>query len=846
MLAIIAVAAGTAMAVSVFVVRTSVARSVADFGAELSGPTELRVVGAVRRGGLGPEVVDRVAAADGVAGAVPVVQAVASLDGLEEHTWVDPGGRTVTYRDGWRRVLVLGVDCSIEALVGDHGCPEDGVTDRGDVPFAVGRGVPDGSRLQTNHGMVTLRNRPVYEGFDGLGDGAFVVYPLPSAQRLFDRGDGVDVVYVQPEDGVDVGELRTRLDELVGEHNAVLDADQGPPEVELALGSALPVFSLLGLFGLGIGGLLVHNTVTLSLEERRRELAVVGALGGTRRVVAWTALGEAGVLGAFGGLLGAAGGLLVAGPIVDTMSNFTEDVAAMPVTLHAGVGAPVLGALLGVVVALGAAVLPARRALRLSVVDELSGRGRFEERPTARHLRRVAGFGTVVLAGVAMVVAATRGGGLATWQPPVGALGFVVMAVGLLLVAAALAPVVLAPVGRLVEGSAAGRLAVANLLRAPGRTAVMVVALTGAVATAFVAAGFSRSIERSLTRSILSNMEGVSVSAAGEGANANLDVALPPEVVDALRAMPEVDEVHEGAVVLAGAGRDEVISVSAFGDPWVLKDRHAVVAGEIDPARFAAGEAVVNTLLARDQDLRPGDELRLPTPSGMVEVPVMAVIHSGGPTGREATLSLDRHRELYGPQPLRAVNLHPVPGVSYDELAVAAVAAVANDPAAARFVQEGPDRIYLHVSTPDQVLAEARGTVRTTMLPFWTLQRGLLGVAFVAILSTLLLVGVQRQREMGMLAAAGMTPPRLAQMVLTEAGLVAVAGAVLGALGGLVTLWAMIEVAPLVIGYANDFHPDGWEAVRAGNGALWVALLAGLWPAYRAATTEVVPALRYE
>jgi hypothetical protein len=65
LLAIVAVAAGTAMAVSVFVVRTSVSRSVAEFGTELAGPTELRVVGAVRRGGLEPEVVDVVAGADG-------------------------------------------------------------------------------------------------------------------------------------------------------------------------------------------------------------------------------------------------------------------------------------------------------------------------------------------------------------------------------------------------------------------------------------------------------------------------------------------------------------------------------------------------------------------------------------------------------------------------------------------------------------------------------------------------------------------------------------------------------------------------------------------------------------
>jgi putative ABC transport system permease protein len=846
LLAIVAVAAGTAMAVSVFVVRSSVSESVGDFGAELAGPTELRVVGAVRRGGLEPEVVDRIAGAEGVAAAIPVVQAVAGLEGLEEETVTYDDGFVETFRSGYRRVLVLGVDCSVEALVGDYGCRDDAVADHGDVPFAVGRAVPDGSRLQTNHGMVTVRNRPVFDGFEGLGDGGFVVYPLPAAQRLFDRGDRVDVVYVQPEAGTDVTALRDRLDDLVGEHNGVLAADQGPPEVELALGSALPIFTLLGLFGLGIGGLLVHNTVTLSLEERRRELAVVGALGGTRRVVGWTALGEAGVLGAVGGVLGAAGGRLVAAPIVASMSNFTEDVAATPMELHVGVGSLVVGALLGVGVALAAAILPARRALGMAVAEELSGRGRHEERPTVRHLRRAGAWGLVVLVGVAMVLVGGRGGGLDPWQVPVGALGFAVVAVGLLLVGAGLAPVLIAPLGRVVGDSAAGRLAVANLLRAPGRTAVMVVALAGAMATAFVAAGFSRSVEESLTRSILTNMDGVSLTAAGEGANANLDVALPDDVVAALEGMPEVAEVRHGTVVLAGAGRDEVISVAAHDDPWVLKGQDEVVRGEIDPERFYAGEAVINTLLARDQDLRPGDRLRLPTPSGMAEVPVMAVIHSGGPTGREAVVSMATLRDLYGLQPVRALNLRPVPGVGYDELADQVHVALAASPEASRFVSEGPDRITLHLETPAGVVRNARGTVRTTMLPFWTLQQGLLGVAFVAILSTLLLVGVQRRREMGMLAAVGMTPPRLAQMVLAEAGIVGVVGVALGTLGGVVTLWAMLEVAPLVIGFSNPFRPDWSSVLTAGGLAVVVALAAAVWPARRAARTEVVPALRYE
>ena len=61
------------------------------------------------------------------------------------------------------------------------------------------------------------------------------------------------------------------------------------------------------------------------------------------------------------------------------------------------------------------------------------------------------------------------------------------------------------------------------------------------------------------------------------------------------------------------------------------------------------------------------------------------------------------------------------------------------------------------------------------------LQRALLLMAFVAVLSTLLLVGIQRQRQLGLLAAVGMAPREIAGMVLAEAAMVGVCAVVLGA-----------------------------------------------------------------
>src|SRR3546814_20781734 len=82
---------------------------------------------------------------------------------------------------------------------------------------------------------------------------------------------------------------------------------------------------MLGVFALGIGGVLVANTAAMALETRRRELAVLGALGASRRSVVLRTMAELGLLGGLGGLLGTLGGLAVAAPIVASFSRFTED-----------------------------------------------------------------------------------------------------------------------------------------------------------------------------------------------------------------------------------------------------------------------------------------------------------------------------------------------------------------------------------------------------------------------------------------------------------------------------------------------------------------------------------------
>jgi putative ABC transport system permease protein len=176
----------------------------------------------------------------------------------------------------------------------------------------------------------------------------------------------------------------------------------------------------------------------------------------------------------------------------------------------------------------------------------------------------------------------------------------------------------------------------------------------------------------------------------------------------------------------------------------------------------------------------------------------------------------------------------PAAGSTAAEVLIAAEAAL------------GPLDPALRVRSSDEILAEIGASVDSQMAPFRIMQQGLVFVSFVAVLSTLLLVGMQRQRETGLLAAVGAAPPDLRRTVLTEALLVGAAAVIQAVVLGLVMLWALTQIVPVIIGFRNPYQVAWGTSLGAAATALVVTAMAAAWPAWRASKVEVLEALRYE
>lgn len=831
LVAVMAVAAGSSLALSVVVVRSSVSWSMAQFGRELAGPAPLRVVGADSSGGLEQRYASIVESTPGVALAVPVVQ-------------VSTVVRTAQGRS--QSVVALGVDCRGAAFIGRTACETDplgaashgagaGIPGEAAIPMAVSSTLAaelgQGSWLQTATGAVPLSAAAGLSALNGVNGGAVVVTNLDVAQRLFDRVGRLDVVYVVPKASVPTAVLASRLREAVGPQNAVLTAADLPPSVVAALLELVPLLTVLAVLAAAIAAVLVYNVVSLSLEQRRRDHAVAAAVGASPRLLVAGPLVEAAAMGMAGGVLGAFGGGLLAAPTVSAISTFSAHAVGIPVVVHSSPGTYVVGLVLGLGIGVVAAVGPVRRALGSDVVAELSGRQQVGDARRGLSVGRAVALATVAVAAIGVEWLAARHGALAGWQPPVVSIAFVVCVLASVLAVGFWAPVAVAASTRRAPRQGVLRLALANVVRQPGRTGVVAVALAASVGVAFMTASYDLSIHDGIAAGLARSVagRGVVVTTVADRGQDNGDGRVPAQAAASLAALPGVARVEPFRLALTGATPTDLIGVEATDD---LSGHPAVDVGNLTMAAYRQGEVMAGPGLARRLHLGPGSKLALDTPAGRVAVTVEGVWEVGDFNGESVTMSSARFAELFGPQLPTTLELVATPGTN-----VAALRA--------RAAADGlaPDLVF---RTPAGLLAQVSSSATSALAPFWALQRALLVVAFVSVLSTLLLAALQRRREFGLLAAAGLTPGDQFRVIMAEGVIVAAVAAALGIVMGVADMGALVQVTPLLVGYHDPYRLDLGSLALYVPLALVVAACASSWPAWRVARMQVVEALQYE
>jgi putative ABC transport system permease protein len=820
-LAVLAIGAGVTLTVAVLVARSSLDRSFTAYNSAIAGPAALRVVSRFDHGGIDMSTLTAIEKVDGVQVAVPLVVTVTQANDGQGHDDL---------------VAVIGADCRSQALFGSQGCDPVALANLTDAnPPVIGSGVRNAAGatgvLHTDIGDRSLQGAPVISAFDDINGGRVVLYPLPVAQTLFARPNGLDAIFVVPKSGVVTSQLQTSIAAVVGPQNKVLTATEPGSDIAFVSSQLLPFLFLISLFGLAVGGQLVFNTMTLSLEERRREMAIAAAIGGTPATVTMGVLAEAAVLGMAGGAVGIGMGLLVAKPFVANFSKFAEQAAGIHLSVHPTVMSVVVGLGIGLLASVAAAAIPARRAARLDIAGELVDRTRRQDASTLIRARRSVILAAVVGGGLLMAWLGAKDGGIQSWQPNLLLVGVVLSFASSFPFPPALAPYAVRWIEKIpVLQRGPARIAVSNLVTETRRTSAVLTAIGAAVGMAFVLGGVLPGMAdgaRRLARD--TSGDRVIVTTLGLNNTAAIDSKLSPDVQSALETFPGVAAVErEYFASFDYPGVGPAALTATDGAP----NRFTVYAGVDAAEARRLGRVMIGPGLARKLHLRPGSTFSLPGRFGAVTMTVGGIWADPDTIGVSINGSMSVFESIVGPRPASRVLLVPQPGVSPSSLATSVRAA-----------HLAPN---VRVFDPAETAASLASDFKVFLAPFWLLARGLLVVAFIATASTLLLAGVKRRAEHGLLAAVGMPPGDLGRMVLVEAGLFGVLGTICGFIGGLVGLATFSLASTSLTGLTIPFQLNLVPLVVYGTIATALVLAGAALPAWRTSQLDPVVALRYE
>ncbi|HCM95709.1 MAG TPA: ABC transporter permease [Glutamicibacter sp.] len=229
----------------------------------------------------------------------------------------------------------------------------------------------------------------------------------------------------------------------------------------------LLVFALIALV---VTGLVVVNTFAVVIAQRTRELALLRILGAKRKQIRSSVLIEALVIGILASILGVLLAVVLMFGLIQLLHVLVPEMSFATLALTPqGLAIPIL---VGVLMTVIAASLPARRAMKLAPLAALRPFDAASVKNRAGKARIIFGI-LFLLAGASLLAYGAFKGDLI-----IAFLGGLVSFPGILMLASLFVPSSVSGIGKAVAGkSTAGKLAALNAVRNPGRTTATATAL---------------------------------------------------------------------------------------------------------------------------------------------------------------------------------------------------------------------------------------------------------------------------------------------------------------------------------------------------------------------------------
>ncbi|PZM89417.1 MAG: ABC transporter permease, partial [Actinobacteria bacterium] len=611
--------------------------------------------------------------------------------------------------------------------------------------------------------------------------------------------------------------------QALGDEYIVKTGEELADEESQSLKEGLAFFNniLLGFaaVALFVGVFLILNTFSIIVAQRTRELALMRAVGASRRQIVAAVLTEAVIIGLLAAVLGLGAGIGVGAALAAIFSAFSDlELAAIGVPLTAVISAFVVGLLVTIV----AALLPALRASRIPPIAAMQ-----DVATPDRPLTRITVAGALVsAAGVTMLGIGLFGdAGSHTLWLILG--GVLISFIGIALLTPLISKPTVALLGRLFSWSVPGKLGRLNSGRNPRRTAITAAALMVGIALVTGVTVILDSAKRSLAALIEDNVKAeLVISGLQTGPR---QPTFDPAVLDKAAELPGVAAVT-GLYVDFALVDDERTYVFAptdlagFREIFLLK----MTTGAVD--QLDAGQLLVDDTTAQERGLTVGSTVQVQLARGERTTYTVAGIYEESDLYDGYLLPPQAATNFTVPQPVQGF-LQLAPGATVDQVQPQVDALLADSPEVA-------------VADRAAFLEEQTGLMDQLLVMIQILLALAILIAVLGIVNTLALSVLERTRELGLLRAIGLSRAATMRMITVEAVVISVFGALLGVVVGS-GLGAAVVRALRDQGIRHLVLPWSQMVVFIGLAAL-VGVIAAVLPAIRAARLNVLGAIAHE
>ncbi|MGW1375212.1 ABC transporter permease [Streptomyces sp. NPDC002446] len=651
--------------------------------------------------------------------------------------------------------------------------------------------------------------------------GSLALFDTPTAQKLFAAPGEFSEIDVKAAAGTSQTALKAALDKALPKDAAEtttgrqLADEQAKMIAESMDGMKTGLLAFAGI-ALFVGVFIIANTFTMLVAQRTKELALLRAVGASRRQVTRSVLIEAFFVGAVAAVTGLAAGIGIGAGLRTLMSATGATVPDGPLVVS--LSTVLTSLLVGIVVTVLAAWLPGRRAAKIPPVAAMNS---VHATATTKSLVVRNTIGALFAgAGTAGVVVAT---GMNDGRAMMGG-GAVLLLIGVFILTPLLSRPLIALAAPVLRAfGISGALARQNAVRNPRRTAAtasaLMVGLTLITGMTVIAGSVQKGIDKMATDSLKADYV---VSMASH-------TPLSPDVAKKLARVEGVTASSPLRNSSARIGTGNASLTGVNGEDFGKLTRLDFTKGSLGDLR---GErAVVDDATAKENGWQPGSRLPVTYEDGKKGTLTVSGVYQGNEMIQGIILdnaTLAPHQKQITDSRVMVKTKDGATDAAKDSL----VKALGKNPAISvadkKDVSDGIAQMF------NLMLNMLYGLLAMAVI-----------VAVLGVINTLAMSVFERSQEIGMLRAIGLDRRGIKRMVRLESLVISLFGGVLGVGLGVFFGWAAGELIGGSLPTYELVLPWGRMGVFLAVAAL-VGVLAALWPARRAARLNMLAAIKAE